>query len=255
MEQDVAERMRALAESRPTKSQRRLLDYFQAGDRYRFADDSLSGLAKKLDLAPMTVLRFCRALGYDGYGEFRQAILQETRIDADMGWVDSLKRQYCAEIARCAESLSEVDVAAASRLIAGASSVCCCAFGALVSAARELHGQLLGMGIPSHFEGDGLTLYRLLSSRGVGDVLVLFETERSMREAADAAVLARANGMKVVAAVCGEHSPLRRYADVALMTSECAGRIGGQFTADAIFLALSRAQGAPCGREAFSNAP
>lgn len=255
MEQDVAERMRALAESGPTKSQRRLLDYFQAVDRYRFTDDPLNGLAKKLDLAPMTVLRFCRALGYDGYREFRQAILHETGMDADMGWADLLKRQYSAEIARCAESLSETDLSAASRLIAGAHSVCCCAFGALAHAARELHGQLLGMGIPSHFEGDGLTLYRLLSSRGVGDVLVVFETEESMREVSDTAVLARANGMKVVAVVCSEHSPLRRYADVTLMTAECAGRIGGQFTADALVLALSRAQGAPYKHEASSDAP
>ncbi len=233
-------RMEALEEGGATKTQLRMIDYFRASSGMEKC--SLPKLAKKLDVAVMTVLRFCRALGYSGYRELCCAIEQESEGQtSDMGCLDSLTSAYAQTIALCAEQMEEGALRRAGELLLGADSVCCCAFGVSRHAAREMHSRLLALGIRSVYEGDAALIRTLLSSFGEGDVLLLFEGEGG-RETTDAAVLARANGMKIVAVGCAPASPLSRYADAVLAArgrGDADRRLADLFCQDALALAIS----------------
>lgn len=237
-----------------TKSQRKLLRFFDSVDPKRVIYMSITDLAAASGVAEATVLRFCRSLGFNGYQEFRLNLAQGaidmgTREEEHINYVEEVGDAYWAAIDGCRKIMREERLSAARDLIFDADSVCCFGVGSSFLAARELHNRLMTMGILTFCEQDPHLQNVLLSSRGPKDLLILFSLSGCSKDTVEAAELAIAGGMKVMAITSFEHSPLARYADLLLTTApiiqnsligSMTGKIMQLFMVDALCMGIHR---------------
>ena len=210
-----------MREGKLTKSQKKLLDYFESVDPKKVIYMSITDLAEATGVAEATVLRFCRALGFNGYQEFRlqlaQGVIEIGRADdGGLGFVMELEESYRVAMENCRKSITATELVAAQNLILHARSVSCFGLGHSHLAAFEMHNRLMTMGIPSYGEQSAHLQNILISSRNEEDVMVLFSISGSSKDIVEAAELARANGMKMIVVTDYEKSPLTKYADVVL---------------------------------------
>ena len=73
MKDTLAGRIESLKAGKITKSQRKILEYFETADHKHIIYMSITQLAEEVGVAEATVLRFCRSLGFNGYQEFRHS--------------------------------------------------------------------------------------------------------------------------------------------------------------------------------------
>ena len=220
----IKTRIAELREGKLTKSQKKLLDYFERVDPKQVIYMSITDLAEATGVAEATVLRFCRTLGFNGYQEFRlnlaQGVIEIGKPDdGALGFISEIEENYHIAMENCRKSISANDLKAAQELILSARSVSCFGLGHSHLAALELHNRLMSMGILTYCEQSAHLQNVLISSRGAEDLLVLFSISGSSKDMVEAAELARAGGMKILVITCYEKSPLTRYADVVLCTS------------------------------------
>ena len=207
-----------------TKSQCKLLEYFKSVDPKRVIYMSITDLAEETGVAEATLLRFCRALGFNGYQEFRLQLAQgEIEIggsdDGTLGFMAEIADSYRLAMENCRKRITAAEIKAAQELILSAKSVSCFGLGHSHLAAVELHNRLMAMGILSYNEQSAHLQNILIASQGEEDVMVLFSISGSSKDTLEAAELARANGMKIIVITSYEKSPLTKYADVVLCTS------------------------------------
>ena len=207
-----------------TKSQRKLLDYFATVDPQHIIYMTITELAGETNVAEATLLRFCRALGFNGYQEFRLNLAQgEIEIggadDGTLGFMAEIADSYRLALENCRKRITASEIKAAQELILGARSVSCFGLGHSHLAAAEMHNRLMSMGILSYSEQSAHLQNILIASQGEGDVMVLLSVSGSSKDTLEAAELARANGMKIIVITSYEKSPLTKYADVVLCTS------------------------------------
>lgn len=221
MPNSIESKITHLKEGKLTKSQRKLIEYFESVDYKRVIYMSITDLAAATGVAEATVLRFCRSLGYNGYQDFRltlaQGIVDNGRREHDgIDYVEGIADAYADAVENCRRSLSEGDLQLAYEMIFSARSICCFGVGHSHLAALELHNRLMTMGILTYCEQDAHLQNVLLSSRNEEDLLILFSISGSTKDAIEAAEIARACGMKVLVFTCYENSPLTRYADLVI---------------------------------------
>ena len=224
MADSIANRIARLKEGKLTKSQRKLLEYFETADAKKILYMSITELAEEVDMAEATVLRFCRSLGFSGYQEFKFNLAQGV---VNIGYRDSAGIEYVADIAEtyeramenCRKNLSQAVLQKASDMILGARTVSCYGAGNSHLAALELHSRLMRMGLLSYCESDAHFQNVLISSRNESDLLVLFSVSGGTKDVIEAAEIARASGMKILVITCYDKSPLARYADLVLSSA------------------------------------
>ncbi len=222
MPNGIRKKIGLLKEGKLTKSQQKLIDYFESVDLRSVIYMSITDLAAATDVAEATVLRFCRSIGYNGYQEFRLALAQGAAMaddeedDGGVGFISEMESQYQLAIENARRGLNEEHLHRAINLILSARTVCCFGVGHSYVAALEMHNRLLMMGIPTFCERDCHLQNVLLSSRGEEDLMVIFSISGSSKDTVEAAELARASGMKVLVITCYEKSPLSQYADLVI---------------------------------------
>ncbi len=220
----IRNKLATLRAGKLTKSQKRLLDYFEGIDLRQVIYMSITDLAVATGVAEATVLRFCRSLGFNGYQEFRlslaQGIIEIGHEEPEgTGYVGEIAETYIAAMKNCRRTLSATQIEEAIELISKAKSICCFGVGHSYLAALELHNRLMMMGLLTHCERDTHMQNVLISSRGEEDLIVIFSISGSSKDTVEAAELARANGMKIIVITCYEKSPLTRYADLVISAS------------------------------------
>ncbi len=212
-----------LREGKLTKSQRKLLDYFESVDYKQVIYMSITDLAAATDVAEATVLRFCRLLGFNGYQEFRLNLAQGVidmgyKKEDGIGYVAEIADSYNLAMENCRKGLTSTLLKDACDMIFAARTVCCFGVGHSYLAALELHNRLMMMGILTYCEQDTHLQNVLISSRSEDDLMILFSISGSSKDTVEAAELARACGMKIIIVTCHEKSPLTRYADLIICT-------------------------------------
>ena len=222
MPNGIKRKIARMKEGKLTKSQQKLIEYFESVDLRKVIYMSITDLAAATDVAEATVLRFCRSIGYNGYQEFRLALAQgsveedEEDDESGVGFIGEMQSQYQLAVENCRRGLKEEQLYGAINQILSARTVCCFGVGHSYLAALELHNRLLMMGIPSFCERDCHLQNVLLASRGVDDLMIIFSISGSSKDTVEAAELARAAGMKVLIVTCYEKSPLSQYADLVI---------------------------------------
>ncbi len=221
MPNSIKSKIAQMREGKLTKSQKKLLDYFETVDHKRVIYMSITDLAAATGVAEATVLRFCRSLGFNGYQEFRlnlaQGVIDIGRKDQEgIDYVEDIAEAYEQAMENCRKTLDSEHLQTAYDMIYEAETICCFGVGHSYLAALELHNRLMMMGMLTYCERDTHLQNVLISSRGPKDLMIIFSVSGSSKDTVEAAELARACGMKVLVITSYEKSPLTRYADLVL---------------------------------------
>ena len=224
MADSIASRMARIREGKLTKSQRKLLEYFETADANKILYMSITELAEEVEMAEATVLRFCRSLGFNGYQEFKFNLAQGVvgigyKDSEGMEYVGNIAETYVNAMENCRKNLTQPLLSRASEMILAARTVSCYGAGNSHLAALELHSRLMRMGILSYCESDAHFQNVLISSRNESDLLVLFSVSGGTKDVIEAAEIARASGMKIIVVTCYDKSPLTRFADLVLSSA------------------------------------
>ncbi|SAK43260.1 RpiR family transcriptional regulator [Caballeronia catudaia] len=210
-------------------SERKLADYVLEAPR-EVLDLSMTDFAARAGVSQPTIARFCQALGFSGFREFKIRLAQgvagdvptvyrDVRTDEPPAGVAAkvLDRTIGALIA-VRNSLSSDSVAAAIVILADARRIEFYGAGGSGIAALDMQHKFFRLGVPSVAYSDPHTYTTSAALLGAGDVVVAISNTGRTRDILDACRSALNGGAKVIAITHG-NSPLARMATVGLFAN------------------------------------
>jgi DNA-binding MurR/RpiR family transcriptional regulator len=208
---------------------------FVVDNKYFVAFASAAELAQKADVSAATVVRFCQALGYEGYPHLQAAIRQgfsrfmttaqrlEERLTFPIPEGDVLARVFATDIGNIKHTMELVDPAtfdAAVAEIGRATGILVVGAGLSAPPALFLAHSLKVMGFPVQVvTTGGVPLSLELGALKPSDLLIGIGFWRYFRETVDAMYWAREVGTKRIAITGSEVSPLAQLADYAFVAT------------------------------------
>ena len=207
-------------------SERKLADYVIDAPR-EVLDLSMNEVAARAGVSQPTIARFCRALGFSGFREFRIRLAQAVAADLPAVYRDVSPDEPVPGVAakvldrtigallQVRNNLSNDAVAEAIDLLANASRIEFYGAGGSGIAAQDIQHKFFRLGMPSVAYADPHTFLMSAALLGPGDVVVAISNTGRTRDIVDAARAALAGGAKVIAITHGT-SPLARLATVGL---------------------------------------
>ncbi|CAN7198169.1 MurR/RpiR family transcriptional regulator [Caballeronia sp. LjRoot34] len=212
-------------------SERKLADYVIDAPR-EVLDLAMTDFAKRAGVSQPTIARFCQALGFSGFREFKirlaqsiasdvpaPAVFRDVRADEPAAGVAAkvLDRTIGA-LLQVRNSLSSDSVAAAINLLADARRIEFYGAGGSGIAALDIQHKFFRLGVPSVAYSDPHTYTTSAALLGAGDVVVAVSNTGRTRDILDAVKSALQGGAKVIAITHGS-SPLARLASVGLFAN------------------------------------
>jgi RpiR family carbohydrate utilization transcriptional regulator len=207
-------------------SERKLADYVVDAPR-EVLDLSMNEVAARAGVSQPTIARFCRALGFSGFREFRIRLAQAVAADLPAVYRDVAPDEPVPGVAakvldrtigallQVRNNLSNDAVAAAIDLLATATRIEFYGAGGSGIAAQDIQHKFFRLGMPSVAYSDPHTFLMSAALLGPGDVVVAISNTGRTRDVVDAARAALAGGAKVIA-ITHATSPLARLATVGL---------------------------------------
>jgi RpiR family carbohydrate utilization transcriptional regulator len=212
-------------------SERKLADYVMEAPR-EVLDMAMTDFATRVGVSQPTIARFCHALGFSGFREFKirlaqsiasdvpaPAVYRDVRADEPAAGVAAkvLDRTIGALI-EVRNSLSSDSVATAIALLAGARRIEFYGAGGSGIVALDVQHKFFKLGVPSVAYSDPHTYTTSAALLGAGDVVVVISNTGRTRDILDAVKSALDGGAKVIAITHG-NSPLARMASVGLFAN------------------------------------
>ncbi|MGX7005605.1 MurR/RpiR family transcriptional regulator [Caballeronia sp. KNU42] len=212
-------------------SERKLADYVIDAPR-EVLDLAMTDFAKRAGVSQPTIARFCQALGFSGFREFKirlaqsiasdvpaPAVFRDVRADEPAAGVAAkvLDRTIGA-LLQVRNSLSSDSVATAITLLAEARRIEFYGAGGSGIAALDIQHKFFRLGVPSVAYSDPHTYTTSAALLGAGDVVVAVSNTGRTRDILDAVKSALQGGAKVIAITHGS-SPLARLASVGLFAN------------------------------------
>jgi DNA-binding MurR/RpiR family transcriptional regulator len=207
---------------------------------------SISELARDADVGESTVIRFCRAAGFDGYQELKLRLAQDLAQPAQYvheaisfsDTVEELSQKIFQSnriaLDNTARSLDPkmVEVAAAAAVRAGRIALYGIASSFYSAAVTELKLKRLGLPAEAHGEGH----LQAMSAAGLhpGDLAIGISHSGSTRDVVDALTMAREAGATTMAMTNYRPSPITRAADIVLLTASWETPFAGESLGSAI---------------------
>jgi RpiR family carbohydrate utilization transcriptional regulator len=215
------------AEDRLRRSERKVADYVLAEPQTALSL-GISALAAASGVSDPTVLRFCRALGFDGFQSFKLALARALALGAPfiregVGPDDdtaTLGTKICSQTAAAIYGLpAKLDWAAvegAIAALAAAPRIECYGVGASGAVAVDAQNKLFRLNVPVTAYVDPHMQIMSASSLKRGDVVIAFSYTGRARDVIEAAQVARRQGASVIA-VTTPGTPLANAASVPLL--------------------------------------
>ncbi|GGD90492.1 MurR/RpiR family transcriptional regulator [Caballeronia grimmiae] len=210
-------------------SERKLADYVLEAPR-EVLDLSMTDFAVRAGVSQPTIARFCQALGFSGFREFKIRLAQSVAADVPTVYRDVradepasgvaakvLDRTIGALIA-VRNSLSSDSVATAIAILADARRIEFYGAGGSGIAALDMQHKFFRLGVPSVAYSDPHTYTTSAALLGAGDVVVAISNTGRTKDILDACKSALNGGAKVIAITHG-NSPLARVATVGLFAN------------------------------------
>ncbi|AQG99561.1 transcriptional regulator [Burkholderia sp. KK1] len=210
-------------------SERKLADYVLEAPR-EVLDLSMTDFAARAGVSQPTIARFCQALGFSGFREFKIRLAQGVAGDVPTVYRDVksdeppagvtakvLDRTIGALIA-VRNSLSSDSVAAAIAILAESRRIEFYGAGGSGIAALDMQHKFFKLGVPSVAYSDPHTYTTSAALLGTGDVVVAISNTGRTKDILDACKSALDRGAKVIAITHGT-SPLARLATVGLFAN------------------------------------
>ncbi|HEY4295604.1 MAG TPA: MurR/RpiR family transcriptional regulator [Paraburkholderia sp.] len=210
-------------------SERKLADYVIEAPR-EVLDLSMTEVAARAGVSQPTIARFCHALGFSGFREFKirlaqgiaaevPAVYRDVRPDEPTpGVAAKVLDRTIGALIQVRNNLSSDSVAAAIELLAQARRIEFYGAGGSGVAALDVQHKFFRLGMPSVAYSDPHTFLMSSALLGKGDVVVAISNTGRTRDIIDAAKAALNAGAKVIAITHG-NSPLARLATVGLFAN------------------------------------
>lgn len=219
-----------------TGAERKIADYIML-QRQECQFMSISELAEAAEVAEATVSRFCRRLGYKGYGAFKLAVAgsgaashpasplyHEVLAEDEVG---EMCRKICAaDMGAINETMAMLDpgaISTAAGMLLAADRVLCMGLGGSMILAREA-AHLFSTALPNFYEVDDSHFQAIrcamLTKR---DVVLYYSYSGSSKDLVDVMKIVRDRGAKSILITRFSKSPGAALADVVL---ECGAQEG-----------------------------
>ncbi|WP_296652102.1 MurR/RpiR family transcriptional regulator [Paraburkholderia sp.] len=208
-------------------SERKLADYIVDAAR-EVLDLSMTEVAQRAGVSQPTIARFCHALGFSGFREFKirlaqavaadlpPAVYRDVRPDEPVpGVAAKVLDRTIGALLQVRNNLSADALAEAIALLANARRIEFYGAGGSGIAAQDMQHKFFRLGMPSVAYADPHTFLMSSALLGAGDVVVAISNTGRTRDVVDAVRTALDRGAKVIAITHGT-SPLARLATVGL---------------------------------------
>ena len=228
---------------------------------------SVSEAARDIGVGESTIIRFCRALGYKGYQEFKLRLAQDLVqpvefIHRHITFQDSVA-DLCQKVfetnqeavANTRQALDPAMVDMAANAIAQARRIDIYGVGYSYFSGLDAKLKLVRFGLRADAYGDPHLQVMAAVSLEPGDVAIGISHSGSTRDVVDALAPARKAGATTIAITNYSPSPITRMADVVLLTAASESPLGGEVLTsriaqlcviDALSVAVAVAVGESC---------
>lgn len=228
---------------------------------------SVSEAARDIGVGESTVIRFCRALGYKGYQEFKLRLAQDLVapvefIHRNITFQDSVA-DLCQKVfetnqqavANTKRALDPAMIEVAAKGIAHARRIDIYGVGYSYFSGLDAKLKLVRFGLTADAYGDPHLQVMAAVSLKPGDVAIGISHSGSTKDVVDALGPARKSGATTIAITNYSPSPLTRMADVVLLTAAEESPLGGEVLTsriaqlcviDALSVAVAVAVGESC---------
>lgn len=196
---------------------------------------TIQELADQSNTSYATVTRFCKKMGYSGYKDFRNGMIQDAvnhqsyealEEDLNISLQESIEtiseNIYRFFIRSLEESLSILNynlIEQAVDALTHANTICFIGTGTSGISARYAYSRFFRIGLSCVFEADA-TLYRMqVSTLKPGDVLFAISSSGRSSDIVKCATIARKNGVKVISLSDFAVSPLTKNSDITIFTT------------------------------------
>lgn len=188
---------------------------------------NMAGLAKAAQVSEPTVMRFCSAVGYEGFRSFKLALAQNLAFglppthsairpgDTSGELAGKIFDHTLSSLGHARQNLDQEVVTQATDALACASDILFIGFGASGIVAEDAQQKFPLFGVPCNAPIDAHQQFIAASlSRPASAVVAISNTGRT-RSIIDCAKVARSNGATVIG-ISGGHTPLFEHCDVGL---------------------------------------
>jgi len=201
---------------------------------------SVSEAARDIEVGESTVIRFCRALGYKGYQEFKLRLAQDLVepvefIHANISFADSTadlaQKVFQTNIKAVADTMKALDpemVEIAAKALAEAGRVDIYGVGYSSFTALDAKLKFVRLGLIADSYGDAHLQAMAAASLKKGDVAIGISHSGSTKDVVDALASARKSGAATIAITNFSPSPITRASDVVLLTASPESPLGGE---------------------------
>jgi len=189
---------------------------------------SVSELAELTGVSDPTVIRFCRALGFRGFQDFKIRLAQsvvprERRIHetarSNEPVPDLVRKIFDSNTAALRDTLGTLDYALVEeciRELSHAAKILFFGLGGSAIVAMDAYHKFFRIGVPCEWFNDSHLAFMAAAMMCPGQVFVAISHSGSSRDVVDALEIARDAGARTIAIVSHHISPVSRAADYTL---------------------------------------
>ena len=222
------------------KPSERMIAEFVLRNPERVVQMSISGLARDVEVGESTVMRFCRALDYKGYQEFKLRLAQDLvepveYIHEKIKFTDSIAQlaQKTFQTNRSAvedtqKSLDPGMVEVAANALTGARRIDIYGAGYSFFTTLDAKLKLTRLGLLADAYGDAHLQAMAAATLSAQDVAIGISHSGSTKDVVDALSLARKSGATTISITNFSPSPVTKVSDVVMLTASPESPLGGE---------------------------
>lgn len=206
----------------------------------RVVQMSITELAGEVEVGESTVIRFCRALDYKGYQEFKLRLAQDlvepvAYIHESISFEDSIRelaqKIFQTNLQAVQETMRSLDpemIEVAARALASARRIDIYGAGYSFFTALDAKLKLTRVGLLADAYGDAHLQLMAAASLTERDVAIGISHSGSTKDVVDSLGAARRAGASTIAITNFSPSPLTKVSDVVLLTASPETPLGGE---------------------------
>ena len=199
-------------------------------DPERVVSRSIQQLAREISVSEASIVRFCRALGLEGFGDLKRVLLQHTapqripsvfeEIDENDSMEAVARNVFIRNLSTLQLAMEQLDfgaVTAAAELLRHAEKIVILGSAASASIAENFYVHLFRVGFPVSVVTDGEFMITAAHMAGPGTVFVAVSKGGRNEMVVRAFAEARSRGAKTVSITAHDHTPLAKASDIPII--------------------------------------
>jgi DNA-binding MurR/RpiR family transcriptional regulator len=222
------------------KPAERSIAQFVLDNPERVMQMSISEAARDIGVGESTVIRFCRAVGYKGYQEFKLRLAQDLvepveYIHENITFADRTEelaqKVFQTNVRAVEDTMRSLDpgmVEVAAKALAGARRIDIYGVGYSSLTALDAKLKFARLGLSADSYGDAHLQAMAAALLDKGDVAIGISHSGSTRDVVDALGSARKSGATTISITNFSPSPITRSSDVVLLTASPESPLGGE---------------------------